>query len=175
LRTLARVDAKDASDQAHLRELVAEYRSAVDELFSFLSRGDFERAAELDERRVDPAYERLRDELARHNRIEGADAVKILQRSNAGTFLSLGGALIALLALFWRYHRTEQRRGREQARTLEHEATHDYLTGLPNRRLLMDDLAQPGTRRLLTFFDLDGFKSYTTPSATWKATCCFSA
>ena len=95
-----------------------------------------------------------------HRRIEGAEAVKILQQSRAGTFLSLAGALIALLALFWRYHRTAQRSGREQARTLEHEATHDYLTGLPNRRLLMDDLAQPGTRRLLAFFDLDGFKSY---------------
>ena len=88
------------------------------------------------------------------------EAVKILQQSRAGTFLSLAGALIALLALFWRYHRTAQRSGREQARTLAHEATHDYLTGLPNRRLLMDDLAQPGTRRLLAFFDLDGFKSY---------------
>ena len=51
----------------------------------------------------------LRSELAKHEREEGAQAVKTLQQSNAGTFLSLGAALIALMALFWRYHRTEQR------------------------------------------------------------------
>ena len=160
LDRLARIDGDHADEQARLRGLVAEYESAVDDVFSFVSRGDHERAVEVDDRRVDLAYSVVHRELAKHELEEGVQAAKTLQQSNVGTFLSLGAALIALLALFWRYHRTEQRRGREQAGTLEHEATHDYLTGLPNRRLLMDDLAQPGTRRLLAFFDLDGFKSY---------------
>jgi diguanylate cyclase (GGDEF)-like protein/PAS domain S-box-containing protein len=43
---------------------------------------------------------------------------------------------------------------------LEHLAYHDALTGLPNRRRLMEDLAAGSGRHLLVFFDLDGFKVY---------------
>jgi len=50
-----------------------------------------------------------------------------------------------------------------QARVL-HQATHDALTGLPNRSLFLERLeqvvnqARPGTRVALCFLDLDGFK-----------------
>lgn len=57
---------------------------------------------------------------------------------------------------------TEKRRA---AQELEHRATHDTLTGLPNRTLFMDRLAHAlalaeGKERLaaLLFIDLDGFK-----------------
>jgi diguanylate cyclase (GGDEF)-like protein/PAS domain S-box-containing protein len=43
---------------------------------------------------------------------------------------------------------------------LEHLAHHDALTGLPNRRRLMDELDGIDERHLLVFFDLDGFKLY---------------
>jgi diguanylate cyclase (GGDEF)-like protein/PAS domain S-box-containing protein len=43
---------------------------------------------------------------------------------------------------------------------LEYLAYHDPLTGLPNRRRLMDALDATNGRHLLAFFDLDGFKSY---------------
>jgi diguanylate cyclase (GGDEF)-like protein/PAS domain S-box-containing protein len=43
---------------------------------------------------------------------------------------------------------------------LEYLAYHDALTGLPNRRRLMEDLEQADGRHLLVFFDLDGFKVY---------------
>jgi diguanylate cyclase (GGDEF)-like protein/PAS domain S-box-containing protein len=43
---------------------------------------------------------------------------------------------------------------------LEHLAYHDPLTGLPNRRRLMEDLERSEGRNLLVFFDLDGFKVY---------------
>jgi two-component system cell cycle response regulator len=43
---------------------------------------------------------------------------------------------------------------------LEHLAYHDALTGLPNRRRLMEDLERADGRCLLVFFDLDGFKVY---------------
>jgi len=56
-----------------------------------------------------------------------------------------------------------------QAATLEHAATHDALTGLPNRRLLeqrLSDLLDPDERRATSkgdvavlFCDLDGFKA----------------
>ena len=43
---------------------------------------------------------------------------------------------------------------------LEHLAYHDALTGLPNRRRLMEDLDGVEDPHLLVFFDLDGFKAY---------------
>jgi diguanylate cyclase (GGDEF)-like protein/PAS domain S-box-containing protein len=43
---------------------------------------------------------------------------------------------------------------------LEYLAYHDALTGLPNRRRLMEDLDGVDGRHLLVFFDLDGFKAY---------------
>jgi diguanylate cyclase (GGDEF)-like protein/PAS domain S-box-containing protein len=58
---------------------------------------------------------------------------------------------------------TERRRTQEQ---LAHEAYHDSLTGMPNRRKLMEDLgrrlasATPESPLFLLLFDLDGFKAY---------------
>ncbi|HYH57879.1 MAG TPA: HD domain-containing phosphohydrolase [Thermoleophilaceae bacterium] len=57
---------------------------------------------------------------------------------------------------------TEQKRIEAQ---LSHQAYHDSLTGLPNRRKLMRDLeerltAGPTAPTLLILFDLDGFKAY---------------
>jgi diguanylate cyclase (GGDEF)-like protein/PAS domain S-box-containing protein len=43
---------------------------------------------------------------------------------------------------------------------LQHLAHHDALTGLPNRRRLMEELDRVEERHLLVFFDLDGFKLY---------------
>jgi diguanylate cyclase (GGDEF)-like protein len=53
------------------------------------------------------------------------------------------------------------------AQTLRHQATHDALTGLPNRVLLLDELQRalsrqrrrPGELTAVFFLDLDGFKS----------------
>jgi diguanylate cyclase (GGDEF)-like protein/PAS domain S-box-containing protein len=57
---------------------------------------------------------------------------------------------------------TEQKRAEAQ---LAYHAYHDALTGLPNRRKLMQDLEErlapdPGDPTLLVVFDLDGFKAY---------------
>jgi diguanylate cyclase (GGDEF)-like protein/PAS domain S-box-containing protein len=57
---------------------------------------------------------------------------------------------------------TEQKRAEAQ---LAYHAYHDVLTGLPNRRRLMEDLEgrladESGDPTLLLLFDLDGFKAY---------------
>lgn len=65
---------------------------------------------------------------------------------------------------------TEQRQAREDLlvlnKQLQQQATHDMLTGLPNRRLFIDRLEQAlaharrfGGRVGMLFIDLDGFKS----------------
>ena len=142
------------------RRLLAGYESAVDDLLDSIARGDLARAERIDRRRVDPVHDQLLDRLEIDARQHGDDAVAILLKTRLGTFLSLSGAAMLLVLLFWRFRHTELKREREQKRSLEHEATHDHLTGLPNRRRLMADLDGQGGRRLFVFFDLDGFKSY---------------
>jgi diguanylate cyclase (GGDEF)-like protein len=77
-------------------------------------------------------------------------------------------ALIVSVAVIWRMW--QLLRDREDARErLRHHATHDDLTGLPNRRalyeLLRDRVARDGrdvdasARFALLFLDLDGFKA----------------
>lgn len=58
----------------------------------------------------------------------------------------------------------EHRHSELLRRGLEHLATHDVLTGLPNRALVLDRLehalaaARPGTTLVVLFVDVDGFK-----------------
>ncbi len=159
-RKLSRIDPDNASDHGQLRELLTGYDSAVDDMFREISRDDLQRAEEIDEGRVDPAFDALSEKLASTESEEGAQAVGIYKWTAFWTYFSLCASALALIALFWRFRRIEQKRTNEYSRRLEHEATHDHLTGLPNRRRLMDDLDRPGERRLLAFFDLDGFKAY---------------
>ena len=71
-------------------------------------------------------------------------------------------AVLFILLTVWRLNSflTHRRNIEEQ---LSHNANHDDLTGLPNRRLFEERLArmleQPGTRHALMFIDLDQFKA----------------
>jgi diguanylate cyclase (GGDEF)-like protein len=82
----------------------------------------------------------------------------------------LVGSIAVLVGLFVGY-RWLQERMRETQRRIEHLAHFDMVTGLPNRALLADRLAQETARSLrssrgfaLLFFDLDSFK---TVNDTW--------
>jgi len=75
-------------------------------------------------------------------------------------------ALVTLLVVIARLGISLRRTG-ESLQTSEREARTDELTGLANRRALMDDLeaatarpAADGRSHLLAMFDLDGFKLY---------------
>ena len=78
-------------------------------------------------------------------------------------------AILLLLAAFGFYYRRSTRSAEDNRRLLEnarHESVTDALTGLNNRRALMDDLADAiqgatnGSPLSLILFDLDGFKHY---------------
>ncbi|HEV2060064.1 MAG TPA: PAS domain S-box protein [Solirubrobacteraceae bacterium] len=79
-------------------------------------------------------------------------------RSRDAALLELLDTLSAPIAQF-----LVRKRADEQ---LSHQAHHDALTGLPNRRRLMEDLelalthADDEQRRALLILDLDGFKAY---------------
>jgi diguanylate cyclase (GGDEF)-like protein len=86
--------------------------------------------------------------------------------------LLLWGLLTAAVAVFaWRRWKeanieiVRREELQELQKELEHQATHDALTGLPNRALLMDRLDHTIERRIrgrgmiaVLFIDLDGFK-----------------
>ncbi|WP_229068392.1 GGDEF domain-containing protein [Actinoplanes sp. DH11] len=86
--------------------------------------------------------------------------VQILRGSSAATLMLAVGTLLVIPLVLLRFHRLTTQR--EQAeRTLAHQASHDELTGLRNRRHMMAEidraLAGPdGVTVLLC--DLDGFK-----------------
>lgn len=83
--------------------------------------------------------------------------------------LVLLGLLAVVVATFawrrWGEANTELGRREELQRELEHRATHDALTDLPNRALFMDRLEHATERAIreraviaVLFLDLDGFK-----------------
>jgi two-component system, cell cycle response regulator len=91
------------------------------------------------------------------------------------TIGSVALILLLLAAFGWLYRRAARARGlaerlvHENARLLalsREEALHDSLTGLPNRRSLINDLstalpaATEADALVLAVFDLDGFKQY---------------
>ncbi|MFT4926775.1 MAG: diguanylate cyclase (GGDEF)-like protein [Phenylobacterium sp.] len=90
----------------------------------------------------------------------GIDKVKVFQ---------FGGAaiLVVIVVLIWnRQLKAEVRLRREMEKKMQHMATHDELTGLPNRGLLKDRLdtaisyhARHKELIALLFIDLDGFKA----------------
>ncbi|SFK92675.1 putative bifunctional diguanylate cyclase/phosphodiesterase [Geodermatophilus ruber] len=122
-------------------------------------------------RAVDAA---LTEELDAEVAIQGEASARALDRaqwvSGTGTVLILG-LLITMLGLVRHRGRLEARRAqdaRERSRLMDqlaHLATHDALTGLPNRRLLRDRIdqalarsAQDRTLIAVFFIDLDHFK-----------------
>jgi diguanylate cyclase (GGDEF)-like protein len=91
------------------------------------------------------------------------------------TFGSIALILLLLFAFGLLYRRAARARGLAERLVLENaallalsreEALHDSLTGLPNRRALINDLSTALPRAtdaeplILTLFDLDGFKQY---------------
>jgi diguanylate cyclase (GGDEF)-like protein len=83
---------------------------------------------------------------------------------------SLSMAVAVVMLLLWQFKTrlmATLAEAREAKEKLHHEATHDPLTGLPNRMLFMDNLAQAMEHSLrdssrsyaLLFLDLDRFKN----------------
>src|SRR5471032_8506 len=113
--------------------------------------------------------------VAALDRSLAAQTLHIAQRTDAQLRLGEGlqryikGVLLAsfamLAGLFLAYRRVQGRERRAQLR-IEHLAHFDMMTGLPNRALLADRLAQETARArrgslgfAVLLFDLDGFKS----------------
>ncbi len=104
--------------------------------------------------------------LTQLDRADAASARRARTQAEAGTAI----AMLLLLAVFGYFYFRAERLARENEELLglsREDASTDVLTGLGNRRALIDDLSSaiarqaPGAHELLVaFFDLDGFKQY---------------
>jgi diguanylate cyclase (GGDEF)-like protein/PAS domain S-box-containing protein len=117
---------------------------------------EYARAASRDESLVSTLVLRLRHADGNYRHLDVVASNRLADRSVRGFVLNMRDA-------------TERRRLEEDLRTLasqrEHEAQHDPLTGLPNRRKLFQDLAAAlehadaaGVPLAVLMLDLDGFK-----------------
>jgi len=100
-----------------------------------------------------------RGHYSAEKRFTTADGTVTWTRMQASTVRAADGSVELLIMMFEDI--TEQRR---MTQRLLHQATHDALTGLPNRTMLLEtltellDQAKPDERVGLAFLDLDGFK-----------------
>lgn len=111
-------------------------------------------------RRIKPTFEVIEDNMAEVTLHFGAEA------DQAHLMAQIGGALTVVTAiglLFVLRSRLDRERRRFEAE-LQHEALHDPLTDLPNRRLFQDRVETACRRKArghgtaLLLVDLDGFK-----------------
>ena len=150
------------------------YEEAVEEEFRLLASGRFEEAEAVDEERVDPSFEELREALHEGSSIYSADALRARRLGDLGSLFVIASATALIGLLVWRFERsrratellaTERKVLRKSEELLRYRALHDPLTKLPNRVLLMDRLKHALDRIARTtdeiavlFLDLDEFK-----------------
>jgi diguanylate cyclase (GGDEF)-like protein len=140
----------------------AEYVGAVRRVTALMAAGRWDAAVEIDERELDPAADALDEVLSGYAADAQRAADGAQRRADVMTAASVVGLAMALVLLYLRMGQRERREAAARAADLEHLASHDSLTGLPNRRALQRDLEPVGASSpaRLALFDLDGFKAY---------------
>jgi diguanylate cyclase (GGDEF)-like protein len=151
----------DSSAARAVSDAFGVYQAAVDDQFRLLADGELAEAEEVDEQRVDPAFDRLAQSLAVAGRHYRTVANQANRRADLGTLLLLLAAATIIGVLVWRFQRAKS----QTAELFAHQAHHDPLTALPNRALLVErlqaELARAARRRepvFLLWLDLDDFK-----------------
>ncbi|MEV6598704.1 bifunctional diguanylate cyclase/phosphodiesterase [Actinoplanes sp. NPDC051346] len=173
LRQAARSDSVDARADAGrlLREHDA-YCAAADKLLKLVANADPD-ATRLDRSEVAPAFYTLQHDVdtvaRRYHDVAQQQVAQLRQAQVRMLYAIVVGFLVGLLlvAVIWRLVLGFQRRLALQADASEHLASHDSLTGLPNRmkfhRELAETLHGPGSASSLTaavmMIDLNGFKA----------------
>ena len=168
LDSLARGAAEDGGARRQLVATTDRYRMAVNTEFAFLQAGKLAQAHAVDAHRTDPTADVLKELMGAAT--AKAERIAAQQSSTANRLTLLIGVIggLVTLGLLWRVERGLDATRRatalsRQAARLGQEASHDLLTGLPNRRHLLADLegvldAERPTA--LALIDLDGFKTY---------------
>jgi diguanylate cyclase (GGDEF)-like protein len=175
IRARERAIVETLAEVGDLKEQIDGYHLVLDQELGLLGVGKTSDAHALERRETDPRFGRLNIAL-QHLEAVAADAA---QNANTLANLVMGTAMAAavaaigvLLFRFEREHRATQRADEEllhQQRIaldtlaehealVRHQASHDPLTGLPNRRALTALLEPGGDHQALLLVDLDNFK-----------------
>jgi diguanylate cyclase (GGDEF)-like protein len=143
------------------------YEQEVDRLLAAVDADDTRTATQIHTDELQPLNSAMtylaEQAVDRENAANAAHLTNLrrLQSIGMATPVVFGFGLL-LLGLFWRVIRSYQRSMQEQARESEHRASHDALTGLPNRTLLRTrveaTLAHADRPAALLLLDLDRFK-----------------
>jgi len=154
---------------------VSEYHAVLDRELGLLGVGKTSEALRLERQETDPRFGRLNQTLQdlETRAVAAADQANHFADLALGAAMALAAAAIGfLLYRFEREHRATTRANEEmlvQQRLaidtlaehealIRHQASHDPLTGLPNRRRL-SELLEPGTPACaLLLVDLDDYK-----------------
>ncbi|BCJ42776.1 hypothetical protein GCM10010168_04830 [Actinoplanes ianthinogenes] len=160
--------------KSSLIDQVEGYHAVLDVELGLLGVGKTAEALAIEQKQTDPRFSALAGDLARREK-EERDAAGVSKNIADVTLIAAMSAALVMIGLllfrFEREHRASRRAADEllhQQRTafaalaehealVRHQALHDPLTGLPNRRALSELLATEG-RRALLLVDLDNFK-----------------
>ncbi|WP_161952561.1 GGDEF domain-containing protein [Actinoplanes sp. TFC3] len=166
------LDELDASSA--LRTQVTGYHTALDAELGLLGVGKTTEALVLEQQQTDPAFVALAAELEELGKAETTAAKLAKHIADMTLMLAMGAAVAGMGVLLFRFereHRISQRATEEMLQQqqialdtltehealVRHQALHDPLTGLPNRRALSELLAAD-SRPALLLVDLDNFK-----------------
>jgi diguanylate cyclase (GGDEF)-like protein len=159
------LDAYELAEPAGARQLrtqTSPYLAAVENELSLLDHRRAANGAQID----DPSFDRLQRRLELINAAQSNEADRAAARSDLGVIAGLLLAALILIVMLSRLDRIRGAAARRRHDDLQAQAHHDALTGLPNRRRLLDDLDQAllraaeGEGCVLLLGDLDGFKAY---------------
>ena len=153
---------------------VSGYHKVLDVEMGLLGVGKTQEALQYEQKSTDPIFVALASAIERNERTETAAADLAKNIADLTLVVAMAAAVASIGLLLYRFereHRNSRRAADEllhQQRTafaalaehealVRHQALHDPLTGLPNRRALSELLATGGKRSLL-LVDLDNFK-----------------
>jgi diguanylate cyclase len=172
LDTLARLG--HTGDASTLERIWRNYDAAVAREFALLAAGRHEAAEDVDKAQVDPTFERLHQQIRDSDRRAHAAASVAEREAQLGTWAIAVLAVALIAGLLVAAHRARQRSAMtaferralvERLIEREHDADHDPLTGLANRRRFnarlqdaLDTKAASGGRVGVLLVDLDRFK-----------------
>ncbi|MFN8110120.1 MAG: EAL domain-containing protein [Thermoleophilia bacterium] len=164
-------DATDGATAQRLLEMHRRYLTAIRGMFAAVDARDTATVLRIDRTRVDPLFDPIQSAVqstAAAHRAEALGTLATLQRRESSRLvatLAAFGVGLVLLAVFALMLMRAGGHLRHLAAASEHDALHDALTGLPNRRLMLDRLqhtADASSGGQVPFsvlaIDLDGFK-----------------